>query len=106
MILRNKIKKKQWEGKAKEGVGSCLKVTYMGVPFVSPTGPRSSLDCCGSVVHPKAALHPEHLHPLPVSMWEPLVNTTLFVFVSKHTSCFPLSLHLACPASVWTARAL
>lgn len=40
------------------------------VPCVLHTGPRSSPDCCGSVVYPKAALHPEHIHPLPVSLWD------------------------------------
>lgn len=76
------------------------------VSFVHPTGPRSTPDCCGSVVHPEAALHPEHLHPLPVSMWEPLGHHSVHLCFATHTSCFFLSLLLACPASAWTARAL
>lgn len=40
----------------------------MAVPLAPSTGPGGSPDCCGPVVHPEAAVHPEHLHPLPVSV--------------------------------------
>lgn len=106
-MLKEKVNKKQWEGKASgpQKMRGEPQVHTM-FPFVSPTGPRSSPDCCGSVVHPKAALHPEHLHPLPVSLWDSPLDTILFTFVWQHTPFFPLSLLLACPASAWTAHAL
>lgn len=58
---------------------------HMMVPFVPPAGLRSPPDCCSSVVHPEAALHPEHLYPLPVSVWEPLMGTNLFTCFTTHT---------------------
>lgn len=67
--------------------GHHTQVIFLLIP---PTGPRGSPDCCGSVVHTEVALHPEHLYPLPVSLWDtppqcsPL-DTILFISVSKHT---------------------
>lgn len=58
---------------------------HVMVSFVCPTGPRSPPDCCGSVVHPKAAVHSEHLHPLPVSMWEPLGHHPVHLCFATHT---------------------
>lgn len=78
-------------------------------PFVAPTGPRSSPDCCGSVVHPKAALYPEHIYPLPVSSWDSPLGTILFNFVWQHPPLFPLndsslpSIRLDRPCFVMTA---
>lgn len=64
--------------------------------LVPPTGPRGSPDCCGSVVHTEVALHAEHLYPLPVSLWDTppssLLDTILFISVSKHTHPAFLSL--------------
>lgn len=81
---------------------------HVMVPFVPRAGLRSPPDCCSSVVYPEVALHPEHLHPLPVSVWEPLMGTVLFTFVSQHThiKLSSFSMLLACPAYAWTARAL
>lgn len=81
----------------------------MMVPSASPTGPGSPLDCRGSVVHPKAALHPEHLHPLPVSVWDPWRDHPVHLCFKTRTSCFPLaasslpSIRLDRPCFVMTA---
>lgn len=90
----------------KDGRGPQIHVMF---PFVSPTGPRSSPDCCGSVVYPKAALHPEHLHPLPVSLWDSPLGTVLFTCLATHASLPSLtasslpSIRLDRPCFVMTA---
>lgn len=106
VISRKKVKKKQWEGKARGCQKMRGNLIQRTVPFVPPAGSRSPPDCCGSVVHPKTALHPEHLHPLPVSVWaspcSPLFQNT-YILLSYLTASSLPSIRLDRPCFVMTA---
>lgn len=80
--------------------GHHTQVIFLLIP---PTGPRGSPDCCGSVVHTEVALHPEHLYPLPVSLWDTPPNAPHWT-----PSCSSLfrNTHILLPSLSLTASSL